>query len=115
MPAKSFQSNMSHTPKVVATPFPPLNFNQTDRVCPKIGKSPDKRIQSLVSELSKKAVIVTAKEPFEKSRRKVAIPADFPAIRITFVIPIFPLPNDLTSYPQKILLINNPKGMDPNK
>ena len=39
-------SNAKMTPKPVATPLPPLNFNQSGKQCPKIEKNPANEIKT---------------------------------------------------------------------
>ena len=80
-------------PKYVATPFPPLNFIQIGKICPK------KAISAEIWKYSGKKywVIATGKYPLKVSNNKVAAAKYlFPDLS-TFVAPMFPEPTFLIS------------------
>ena len=41
----SLSDKISSIPRYVATPLPPLNFNQTGNICPRNAARPDKKIK----------------------------------------------------------------------
>ncbi len=98
-------------PKYVATPFPPLNFNQIGNICPK------KVIRHANWTNSGKYFIVikTGKYPFEMSKRRVIAAKNLFPVLSTFVAPIFPDPIFLTSKLPKNFVNNSPKGIEPQK
>ncbi len=97
-------------PRQVATPLPPLNFNQTGNICPRIAARPDKK-----TKFGKKtSVMRTAALPFKISRNKVRIAKSlFPVLK-TFVAPIFLDPIVLISFFKKVFVNIKPNGTEPN-
>ena len=101
--------NANKIPKYVATPFPPLNFSHTGKICPKNTTRQDKLINSGKYFI----VMITGKYPFNISKAKVKIASTLFPVRKTFVAPIFPEPIFLTSFPWKVFVKIKPKGTDP--
>lgn len=52
--------------------------------------------------------------PFAMSAKRVISPGVKPAIRLTLVAPIFPLPCFLMSLPENIAAITRPQGTEPD-
>ena len=98
-------------PRYVATPFPPLKFNQIGKICP----SKASKAESWTYSGKRFCVITTGMYPFTTSNNKVE-PAKYllPVLR-TFVAPIFPEPIFLISWSLNILVKINPNGIDPLK
>ena len=102
---------LKRIPTYVATPFPPLNFNQIGKTCPK------KTIKAERCKYSEKncCVITTGTYPLRISNiRVVAAKYLLPVLR-TFVAPILPEPIFLISWSPKNLVKINPKGIEPLK
>src|SRR5690348_1768288 len=102
------------TPSAVATPLPPRNFIQHENMCPATAPSAAAIIH-LAFPCIQLAAIHTAEYPFPASSSSVITPAVFPATRLTFVAPMFPLPDSRTSAPRDIFTIRYPNGIDPRK
>ena len=99
------------TPIKVATPFPPLNFSHIGKICPRKTSNADNWINSGKNCL----VIITAIYPLRISRIRVEKAKYlFPVLR-TLVAPMFPDPTSLISFPQKVLVKINPKGIEPQR
>ena len=97
-------------PKNVATPLPPLNFNQNGKIWPK----KTIRAERFIKSGKYLTVIITGTNPFMISKTKVRIARIlFPVLR-TFVAPIFPEPIVLMSCFIKVLVNINPNGIDPD-
>ena len=101
----------SKIPKKVATPFPPLNFNQIGNRCPRKANNAD----NCNSSGKKCLVNKTGIYPFNISNKRVVKAKYlFPVLR-TLVAPTFPEPISLISCPIKILVKIKAKGIDPQK
>src|SRR6266545_4778970 len=81
------------TPRPVATPLPPLNFNHTGKQCPTTARAAAAATTQEVpaSPVNHRATN-TAAAPFNASSARVTTPATFPALRETLVAPVPPLP-----------------------
>ena len=95
-----------------ATPFPPLNFIQTGKICPIIESAPIIIPFSIPKKIYAKNV---GKKVLKKSRNKVNAANFLPNNLLTLVAPIFPDPNLLMSFFFKNLNIKYPNGIDPIK
>ena len=98
-------------PRYVATPFPPLSFNQIGKIWP---------IKQIKAEneiwFSKYINVINIdKYPFNKSKINVVIAKVLLPVLRTLVVPIFPEPTSLISFLRNIFVKINPKGIDPNK
>jgi len=106
------KERQSKTPKKLATPLPPRNFNQIGNICPRI------------TNMDVKKVISGPKYSFESQTTIIALPESnirvsaarprFP-LRNTFVAPILPEPILRMSSLPKNLVINSPNGIDPRR
>ena len=99
----------------VATPLPPLNFNQIGKICPIIAKWQRKIVLINSILLKYKFIIINGTIPLIISR-KSTINAKylFPVLR-TLVAPTFPEPIFLISPNPNIFVSKYPKGIDPKK
>src|SRR5262245_15458195 len=81
------------TPRPVATPLPPLNFNHMGKQCPTTARAAAAATTQEVpdSPVSQRPPN-TADAPFIASSASVTTPAAFPALRETLVAPVPPLP-----------------------
>ena len=96
-------------PRYVATPLPPLNFNQIGKTCPKKVMMQDNWVNS--GKYFKE--IITGTYPFNTSNKSVIAASNlFPVLR-TFVAPILPEPIFLISKFPKVFDKIKPKGIDP--
>ena len=101
--------NANNIPRYVATPLPPLNFNQIGKTCPKKANRDDNWISS-----GKYCIVIdTGIKPFKISNISVVRAKNLLPVLRTFVAPIFPDPIFLISFLKKILVNNKPKGIDP--
>ena len=107
----SWTDSAKRIPKYVATPFPPLNFNHTGKICPKNTIKHDNWINSGKFW----AVNITGIYPFKTSNKRVNAASDFLPVLRTLVAPIFPEPIFLISTLPKNLDINKPNGIEPLK
>lgn len=88
-------------PQLVATAFPPLNFKNTEKVCPSTANSPQIAgeisiyVEDIISNLKRNV----NNAPFRKSQKKAIIAYFFPKTLPVFVAPIFLLPCSLMSIP----------------
>ncbi len=82
--------NPNKTPKVVATPFPPLNLIHIGNICPNTAK-----IAAYCCEVETH----TAINPFRESMNKAKAASVLLPVLKTFVVPIFPEPILLRSIP----------------
>jgi hypothetical protein len=113
------QADPSKTPKVVATPLPPLKFRNIVQLWPAIHPNPmmirssagSKRWGDFVSARSPKRITVT--RPLRMSRIKTIMPVFLPSRREAFVAPTFPDPNVRISMPFKHLPKIYAVGIDP--
>jgi hypothetical protein len=85
----------SRTPRVVATPLPPLNLRKRDQLCPDITANPTGNIHSIDSPSH--LAIKIARLPFAISNRRTVIPENGPISRAVFIVPTLPVPNRLIS------------------
>ena len=98
----AFGAKTKKTPKVVATPFPPLNFRKTEKVWPRIAIIPT-TIGSIpiILVIFCNVVILSAKKvgitPFKTSKKRTKNPNFAPKTLAAFVAPAFLLPCSLTS------------------
>lgn len=106
-----------NTPNVVATPLPPLNFKNTEKVCPRntakamrLTKRGEFNPEELPKIYSANRVI---KKPLSTSPKRVIIPAALPTVLPTLVAPILPLPTVLGSGAPSILATTMPVGTEP--
>jgi hypothetical protein len=84
-------------PKLVATPFPPLNLKKIVQLCPTMQKTAA-RTKRYSEESGKKNLKMLGEiNPFKKSRINTKIPHFLPTTRKTLVAPILPEPNFLMS------------------
>ena len=106
----SWIDKANNTPKYVATPLPPLNFNQRGKTWPKKTISEDTYINSgkYLIEIS------TGKKPFNISSNKVNSAKYLLPVLRTLVAPIFPDPIFLTSTFPKNFDKTKPKGIEPH-
>ena len=108
-----FGTKYKNTPKLVATPFPPLNFKNGESVCPKIVNTPTKIIcQPVKLNVAAKN---TGSHPLKASAKRTAIPYCFPNTLYALVAPVFLLPCSLISIPLNFFPIITPVGIDPIK
>lgn len=97
-------ANPSKTPKVVATPLPPLNLKNIVQICPQIELIPNK-MRKVSAEIpltfNKKisARKITGRSPLSISISKTVKPNGFPNTRNALVAPTFPEPNLRMSMP----------------
>lgn len=104
-----FTERPSNTPKVVATPFPPLNPKNIVQLCPQIQLTPTSK-QKISSGITILPVSIlpnntTGRNPLNMSRINTVIPQPFPRSLRALVAPTFPEPNLRISVP----LIIRPK------
>lgn len=108
------------TPKVVATPLPPLNLKNIVQLCPNMHPNPI--AINMFCACAKSSCFVktspsktTGKKPFNISRNNTVIPQPLPKILNALVAPTFPEPNLRISTPfnkrTKIYAV----GIEPNK
>ena len=97
-------------PKYVATPLPPLNFNQIGNIWPR--KANNEEI--IIKSEKYSWVIITGKYPFATSNNRVNNARNLFPVLSTLVAPIFPEPILLTSWPLNIFVKIKPKGIDPH-
>ena len=104
-------------PIYVATPFPPLNFNQIGKICPNIAKELIKIIIKKYSKLLIYKFVIknTGKNPFNISSKRVHIAKYFFPVLNTLVAPMLPDPISLTSCFINTFVIIKPKGTDPHR
>ena len=106
-------------PKLVATPFPPLNSKNTGYVCPittnSAAISTSIALLVFLNILPKRIAINIETIPFNMSQTRVKTAAFLPTVLSTLVLPAFPLPFSLTSKPAIFLLIITEKFMLPIK
>ena len=98
-------------PKNVATPLPPLNFNQIGYMWPKRAK-----IATYMNNSEENCNDIHAGEkPLRASKKRVNRAVNlFPALR-TLVAPMFPEPISLISILETYFENKYPKGTDPIK
>src|ERR1700722_15927129 len=109
--------NASMAPELVATPLPPLNFNQHVQLWPAITKIQQvicNVVGSTLGNWNKRGAMYTGRKPFAASINNTARPGPFPSARITLVAPILPLPTLRISIP-RALAQRKPVGMEPRK
>ena len=97
-------------PKYVATPFPPLKFNQTGNTWPK------KTINAAICICSGIILlaIITGTYPFRQSRTRVDKAKYLFPVLSTFVAPIFFDPVSLMSLFKKVFVKISPNGIEPD-
>src|SRR6202142_2813741 len=103
---------MLNTPKLVATPLPPLNLRKTEKSCPSMQQRPTipcPDISSPEYQASQAAPV-----PFRKSPASVSKAGSLPVVLRTLVAPMLPLPDCLKSIPL-VFAIKRPVGIDPNR
>jgi hypothetical protein len=83
-----FQSRAKIPPKEVATPFPPLNFKNGEKSCP---RTPARQTKDLTS-MGKAREKYTGRKPLIKSKEKVKKAGKKPRVRRVLAAPMFPLP-----------------------
>jgi len=113
-----FQFIINNIPKLVATPFPPLNPKNTGNVCPITTSMAAICANNAAFLLLIFAINIaksTATTPFNISQTQVNAAAFFPILLNIFVLPAFPLPFSLISNPAIFLLINIEKFTLPIK
>jgi len=94
------------TPRVVATPFPPLKFKKIVQLCPRIQlRAVSMRKRSLEARgraaMIRSPIKTTARRPFKISSNNTATPGPFPNTLKAFVAPTLPEPNLRMSTPFK--------------
>ena len=109
-PRSTGGASAANAPAAVATPFPPRNFANGEKMCPEIaarataactaGARPNRR------------ATMTGKAPFAASSRSVTTPSRMPTARATLVAPMLPLPAARTSTPAQ-RPSHRPLGIDP--
>jgi len=108
---------MKH-PAAVATPFPPpLNFRKTGKRCPNKAETAIMDIYiSAQKPLTPVNLIAryTGNAPLNTSPARVIIPSLFPAILLTFVAPMLPLPFCLISRVVNNFVKIKPQGTEPS-
>ena len=105
----------NNTPINVATPFPPLNFNQIGNICPKIINKPNMEMKRKSFEWKIYVEKNNGKKPLEMSNNKtIKAKTLFPVLK-TFVAPILPDPIFLISPNPNNLVKIKAKGIDPIK
>ena len=105
------QESTKITPKVVATPLPPLNLSQIGNMCPRTTANAAIAEQSgPYSEPAKVAI-----KPLPRSSPKVAAAKPLFPARSTLVAPILPDPTVLGSVFPANFDRSNPKGMEPRQ
>tara|TARA_Y100001936_G_C15847497_1_gene545398 strand:+ start:387 stop:737 length:351 start_codon:yes stop_codon:yes gene_type:complete len=105
----------NNTPINVATPFPPLNFNQIGNICPKIINKPNMEIKRKSFDWKIYGKKNNGKKPLEMSNNKtIRAKTLFPVLK-TFVAPILPDPIFLISPNPNNLVKIKAKGIDPIK
>lgn len=96
------------TPRLVATPRPPLNRTQGEKTCPRIEAKPQASCP-IGSDVRKAAAV-----PLAVSRMKTGMPHFGPRKRTALVAPMFPLPTVLRSIPRR-RPAQRPQGMEPSR
>ena len=109
---KTFGARTTVTPRAVATPLPPRKPIYGEVMCPRKAANP--AAQATSSEMDLRAR-KAGKAPLKTSSIMVRIPARGPAVLVTLVAPMFPLPTFRTSIPLDMEAIMYPKGMLPMK
>ena len=77
---------------MLATPLPPLNFNQIGKIWPMTGAMIAIVNAMFESLIKKRCAITKNARALNESRTKVIKPNVFPKLRVTFVAPILPDP-----------------------
>jgi len=100
---------------VVATPFPPLNRRNIEKLCPAIAEimaptANNSRLSGGAINKGNNAAI----NPLRKSKPNTVLPAFFPRIRFTLVAPGLQLPTLKISMPRR-LQIKVANEIDPNR
>jgi hypothetical protein len=101
----------SSTPRLVATPFPPLKSMKTGKSCPSTAAPAARSAASGPASLRAR---YAAKLPFSTSPIRVSAPAPLPITRAAFVAPMFPLPAARRSIPFAFATIS-PNGTQPRR
>jgi len=104
---------MSNIPTRQAKPFPPLNFRNMLKLCPKITKNEAK--YGISSDLLNCLAIATDIIAFAASMIKVKTPGKNPMFLIAFTVPTFPLPILVISFLAKTFPIKYAEGIEPNR
>ena len=98
-------------PKNVATPLPPLNFNQIGYMWPKRAK-----IATYMNNSEENCNdIHTGAKPLRVSKKRVNRAVNLFPVLSTLVVPMFPEPTFLMSCFKKNLVIIRPNGIEPKK
>ena len=97
-------------PSAVATPFPPEKRRKTEKIWPRGAARTAAGTEIALVPNARASATATA--PLPTSAMSVTSPAVFPAARVTFVAPMFPLPTARTSIPTS-QPTTTPVGTDP--
>ena len=96
-------------PRYVATPLPPLNFNQIEKTWPRKVNNAESSTYCGKNFIA----IITGRYPLRASNKSVSAARYLFPVLSTFVAPIFPEPIFLTSWFVSNFVKINPKGIDP--